>query len=249
MASSCAGFGLESSALEGVDQANTDCMSECRDRRPAAEFTSASRPPWSRLMSTSSSDFVTVEMRGLKAALVAHAKAKRVSVSVVVRRAVVRELGADAADASEPPLALDHPAATNRWIKVSMRVTPAEAGRLAAGERAAGLSRGAYLMGLVDGVPTLTSGGSWPEAVAALISSNAELSTLSRNVHQLAALLRQGNVQRALEYRAMLDCLALTVRSHLELAATVLAKLRTRRETDDVVGTTPTKGRRTCRGA
>ena len=44
-------------------------------------------------MNTSTHDFVTVDMRGLKAALVARAQAERVSVSVVVRRAVERELG------------------------------------------------------------------------------------------------------------------------------------------------------------
>ena len=44
-------------------------------------------------MNTPTHDFVTVDMRGLKAALVARAQAERVSVSVVVRRAVERELG------------------------------------------------------------------------------------------------------------------------------------------------------------
>ena len=44
-------------------------------------------------MTSSSHDFVTVDMRGLKAALVARAQAERVSVSAVVRRAVQRELG------------------------------------------------------------------------------------------------------------------------------------------------------------
>ena len=44
-------------------------------------------------MNTPTHEFVTVDMRGLKAALVARAQAERVSVSVVVRRAVERELG------------------------------------------------------------------------------------------------------------------------------------------------------------
>ena len=38
-------------------------------------------------MNTPSHDFVTVDMRGLKAALVARAQADRVSVSVLMRRA------------------------------------------------------------------------------------------------------------------------------------------------------------------
>lgn len=44
-------------------------------------------------MNTPTHDFVTVEMRGLKAALVVRAQAQRVSVSELVRSAVARELG------------------------------------------------------------------------------------------------------------------------------------------------------------
>ena len=54
-------------------------------------------------MNTHSHDFVTVDMRGLKAALVARAQAERVSVSVLVRGAVARGLGL--ATAAAPGLA------------------------------------------------------------------------------------------------------------------------------------------------
>ena len=40
-------------------------------------------------------------------------------------------------------------------VKLSIRLTPAEAEQLAAGARAAGLSRGAYLAGLIADVPVL----------------------------------------------------------------------------------------------
>lgn len=43
-------------------------------------------------MSNACHDFVSVDMRGMKAALVAHARARRVGVSTVVRAAVAREL-------------------------------------------------------------------------------------------------------------------------------------------------------------
>ena len=46
----------------------------------------SSRPSIRRLMNTTAHDFVTVDMRGLKATLVARAQAERVSVSVLVRR-------------------------------------------------------------------------------------------------------------------------------------------------------------------
>ena len=151
-------------------------------------------------MNTHSHDFVTVDMRGLKAALVARAQAERVSVSVLVRDAVARELNLATAGA-------DHQAASAgatssaASVKLSIRMTPEEAEQLAAGARAAGLSRGAYLSGLIADVPVLTGGANRTDHIATLVASSAELSTLSRNIHHLTSLLREGNVRPALAYR------------------------------------------------
>jgi hypothetical protein len=183
-------------------------------------------------MNTHSHDFVTVDMRGLKAALVARAQAERVSVSVLVRGAVARELGLG-------KVAADHQAASAgatssaASVKLSIRMTPEEAEQLAAGARAAGLSRGAYLSGLIVNVPVLTSGANRTDHIATLVASSAELSTLIRNIHHLTSLLREGNVPPALVYRDMLDTLAGDVRRHLTLAASVLADLRPRSRSSD----------------
>ncbi len=58
--------------------------------------------------------------------------------------------------------------------------------------------------------------------VAALIRSNAEMSTLSRNVARLAALLSQGSVSAAKEYYRLLQTLDGEIRSHLVLASGLL---------------------------
>lgn len=172
-------------------------------------------------------------MRGLKTALVARAQSERVSVSVVVRRAVQRELGlADAPaerEASARPVAAEASA-----VKLSIRLTTGEAKQLAAGAQRAGLSRGAFLAGLLAGVPSLSGGaGSHPDGIAALTASSAELSTLTRNIHHLSTLLRQGEVRAAQEYRRMLDTLGDEVRAHLSLAGSVLADLRPARASDN----------------
>lgn len=181
-------------------------------------------------MTSSSHDFVTVDMRGLKVALAERAQAERVSVSVVVRRAVQRELGI--VDVSVEREASTPPAATA--VKLSIRLTSAEAGQLAAGARRAGLSRGAFLAGLLAGVPSLSGGaGSRPDGIAALTALSAELATLTRNIHHLSALLRQGEVRAAQEYRRMLDTLGDDVRAHLCLAGSVLADLRPARASDN----------------
>jgi hypothetical protein len=179
-------------------------------------------------MNTTAHDFVTVDMRGLKAALVARARADRVSVSVLVRGAVARDLGlgveCEPQRENMPSRGTSGPAS----VKLSIRMTAEEAQQLAAGARAAGLSRGAYLAGLVANVPVLSAGGGRTEHIASLMASSAELSTLSRNIHRLTALLRQANVEPARPYREMLDTLAGDVRRHLELAARALADLQPR---------------------
>ena len=178
-------------------------------------------------MNPSTHDFVTVEMRGLKAALVARAQAQRVSVSVLVRGAVARELGLAKAAVDQQATSAGATSSAAS-VKLSIRLTSEEAERLAAGARAAGLSRGAYLAGLIADVPVLSAGASRTDHLATLIASSAELSTLSRNIHHLTSLLREGAVRPALEYREMLDTLAGDVHGHLKLAASVLSDLRPR---------------------
>ena len=170
-------------------------------------------------------DFVTVDMRGLKAALVARAQAERVSVSVVVRRAVERELQLVISSGPEGPA--PSLMADGQIVKLSIRLARNQAERLDAAARSAGLSRGAFLAGLIAGVPALADGkASRLACLAALNASCAELSTLTRNLHQLTSLLRQGEVRAAREYRRMLDTLGDEVREHLRMAASTLAELR-----------------------
>jgi hypothetical protein len=64
--------------------------------------------------------------------------------------------------------------------------------------------------------------------MALLAATNAELSTLSRNVRHLATLLSRGSVQEARVYSALLNTIAADVRRHLSVAASVLADVRTR---------------------
>jgi hypothetical protein len=78
-APACLGLPFDESGLEIIGpmtsiRAETECIGECRDRRHAASFTSASRPSIRRHMNTTAHDFVTVDMRGLKAVLVARAR-------------------------------------------------------------------------------------------------------------------------------------------------------------------------------
>ena len=177
-------------------------------------------------MAPSLRDRISVDLRGLKAALFERAQAFGVSPSGLVRDALVKALGqSDSSCFDRLPMAA---APIERRARLSLRMSREEALATLAAARNAGITPGAFVAGLVAGVPVLTIGASRVEHIAALIASSAELSTLSRNIHHLTALLRQGNVRPALAYREMLDTLASDVRGHLVLASRVLADLRPR---------------------
>jgi hypothetical protein len=169
-------------------------------------------------------DFVSVDMRGMKAALVARARDRGVAVSAFVRTAVARELGLG--QASSPPNQTDQPAREElapRHVKASIRLSRAEVLQLTELAREAGLSRNTYIGGLIGGATVLRTRA---DHVAAVTTSCAELATLSRNLHHLASLLRLGSVRAALEYAGMLDSLQGEVRRHLQTSARALAYLR-----------------------
>lgn len=184
-------------------------------------------------MTPSSRDRISVDLRGLKAPLFERARARGVSPSGLVREALIDALG------RTEPSSLDHVAASARLpmedrVRLSLRMRREEASATLAAARQAGLSPGAFVAGLVAGVPALLGGASRDAHIAALIASSAELSTLSRDIHHLTSLLRQGNVRAAQEYRGRLDTLAGDVRKHLSLASGVLADLRPRGQRAEV---------------
>ena len=199
-------------------------MGDCRDRLRAADFTTRFARFTRCLMDTVPHEFVTVDMRGLKAALVARARERRVSVSVVVREAVARALPSEQAalEASRAPVDTD---VRSETVKMSIRLTTNEVRRLDEGAKAAGLSRATFLSGLIEGVNVLSSGGR-RDHLAALIASSSELSTLSRNIRHLADLLRRSESRAAQQYRSMLDTMAGDIDRHMNLAGQVLTQMR-----------------------
>ena len=179
------------------------------------------------LMARTSRDRISVDLRGLRAALFEQARTRCISPSDLVRAAL-----ATALDHAEPSItgrsALGAVESSEGRVRLSLRMSGSDALATITAARAAGLSPGAYVAGLIAGVPVLTSGATRTDHLASLIASSAELSTLCRNLHRLTSLLRQGSVRAAQEYRDMLDTVADDVRDHLTLASSVLADLRPR---------------------
>ena len=178
-------------------------------------------------MTPSSRDRISVDLRGLKAALFERARARGISPSRLVREALVESVGhIDPSGFDRVARGASSP--VEGRVRLSLRMGREDALATIAAARHAGLSPGAFVAGLVAGVPALSGGASRADHLATLIASSAELSTLSRNIHHLTSLLREGKVRPAPEYRGMLDTLAGDVHGHLTLAASVLADLRPR---------------------
>ncbi len=183
-------------------------------------------------MTPSSRDRISVDLRGMKAPLFERARARGVSPSELVRGALIDALGRTDPSSADP-IAAGAPLPMQGRVRLSLRMSREEANATLAAARQAGLAPGAFVAGLMAGVPALLGGSNRDTHIAALIASSAELSTLSRDIHHLTTLLRQGNVRAAQEYRERLDTLAGDVRNHLSLASRVLADLRPRSQRAD----------------
>jgi hypothetical protein len=175
-------------------------------------------------MSTTHREFFTVDLRGLRAALSARAAHDGITESDVLRSALANALREPGVP--EPtPATSPRTSPASRHVKLSVRVSPLVAHRLDLSARAAGLSRGAYLMRLIDGAPPVIPSAERAKAFAALNGSSSELAIFSRDINHLTHLLRGGSLAAARVYRDLLDTLDGDVRKHLELSATVIAEL------------------------
>lgn len=172
-----------------------------------------------------SRDRISVDLRGMRAALFKQARARGVSPSDVVREALSESLGQVPSPISDEDQNSEA-GSKNQRVRLSLRMSRQDALATLAAARAARLPPGAYVAGLVANVPILRNGGERADHLSALTASSAELAALSRNLRYLTNLLRQGSSRVAQEYRAMLDEVAHDVHGHLKLASSALAELQ-----------------------
>jgi hypothetical protein len=180
-------------------------------------------------MAAAAREYFTVDLRGLRAGLAAHAAREGVTESHVLRSALAAALDTSrgvVSDAANDPTRGSQGIA---HVKLSVRLKRATATRLDQDARTAGLSRGAYLARLIQGASSVASAADRVAMCNALKSSSDELAVMSRDINHLTRLLRQGSVQAAKAYAARHETLDRDVRLHLALAAAVLADLSTMR--------------------
>jgi len=170
---------------------------------------------------------ISVDIGRLRVALFERARAEGVSPSHLVRDIVAREITRSAGvsvDGGTKP-----PSDGLQKVRVSLRLSTVDALRLQRAARHAGKSLGDLVMNLFDGAPALVSSVERQAQLRALVVSNSELATLSRDLRQLSALLGQGSVAAAQRYRDLLDAVASDVRRHVDISSVVLRELSSQR--------------------
>ena len=175
-------------------------------------------------------EYFTVDLRGLRPALRARAARDGVTESDVLRSALAVVLGDPGVPLRSPGVASAASSRTAPHVKLSVRVSAPAARRLDLNGRAAGLSRGAYLMRLIDGAPPVIPLAERAAGFAALNASASEVALLSRDINHLTHLLRMGSVRAAREYQGRMETLDGDVRKHLALSAAVIAELMSDRK-------------------
>jgi hypothetical protein len=174
--------------------------------------------------SSPSRDLLTIDLCGLKAAVVQQAIDRNVTASAVVREALVRS-GLSDVGVAAPHVnrALAEQRLAQKRVRVSMRLSSAQAQELASSARTSGLTLSNYVAELRHFGHMVPRAEDRLASTTALVRSNSELSMLSRNIAHLVELLKQGQSLAAQEYSQTLETLTTEIRAHLELSARLLA--------------------------
>jgi hypothetical protein len=112
---------------------------------------------------------------------------------------------------------------------VTLRLPASQARALAHRARAADVSQGAYVAGLIDGASPNPLPPDHAQAVAALLGSTDQLAVIGTDLNAFLRLLGRVSSSELERYRAGILSLSDDVRSHLAVAATLVAELRAAR--------------------
>lgn len=176
------------------------------------------------MAASTSRDRISVDLRGMKAALLSQAQARGVTPSELLRALLAESLCGELG-VERPAVTAASQEASESRARLSLRMQRREAQLVLERARAAGMVPGAFVASLCAGVPAVANGQRPIDGVAALAASSAELSSLARDLRHLTQLLRRADVPAARAYRERLDDADADVRAHLAQAAALMADL------------------------
>lgn len=172
-------------------------------------------------------DRVTIDLRGMRPQLLAQAARRQMTAAAFVRRAVMATLDDESCDA-EDSKPLDSAGGTQA-VKITLRLSAFHAVALASRARAADVSQGRYVAGLIDGAPAEPLARDHTRAVTALMASTDRLAAMNADLNAFMRLLGRGSSSELERYRAGILSLADDVREHLASAAALIVQLRAAR--------------------
>ena len=176
-------------------------------------------------MATSSRQRVTVDLRGAAARLHAFAAARHMTTAAVVRMAIRRTLD-EQVDADTTVL---HPARTlvdRAGVKVTIRMLPEAATALVSRARAADVSQGNYIAGLLGGSPPPMRPSDHGDAVAALSKSTDALAGLRGDLNAFTRMIRMAGVNGLATQGADLDAMSKRMLEHIAIASRLIIGLQ-----------------------
>ena len=172
---------------------------------------------------------VTIELRGLGAAVQLRAAAERTTVAALARRAIAVMLDAPAPQAelfSAVAAAAPRVPPDGLPVKVTVRMSATHAVTLATRAHSADVSQGAYVAGLLDNAPPPPQPPNHHEAIGALLTSTDQLAVLSADLNAFMRLLGRGNPAALEPYRASVMSLKTEVQGHLAAASRLMSELK-----------------------
>lgn len=180
-------------------------------------------------------DRVAIDLRDCGSSLAAHAQARRMPVSALVRT-ILRDWLATQPGGAMDRVAPGKPAPpvaqrgdSTEPSKVTLRMTSAATLQLAQRARAAEMSQGAYVEHLLDGIQPAPVDPGYEMACVDLNRSTATLAALSGDVYAFSRAIDGSGLIGMNACSALAERVASALEQHLALAAPVLASLSSSR--------------------
>lgn len=173
-------------------------------------------------------DRVTIDLRGLREPLQAHALRKQMTLAALVRHAVLAYLATTPSNQTpelqKRPLLRD-----KQLVKVTLRLHSGHVELMNLLARRADVSQSIYVATLIEGSPLPTNN---TQTVAALQASTNLLAVISTDLSAFLRIMqtvKPGASQELERYRAGIKTLNQDIRGHLDTAAALVAELRATR--------------------
>lgn len=176
-------------------------------------------------MATSSRQRITIDLRGTAGRLSALAAARQMTTAALVRLAIRHTLEeqVDPGNAANPRARM---LVDRHAVKVTVRLAPDAAATLAERARAADVSQGRYVMGLLDGAPPPARSSDHGDAVAALARSTDVMAGLRVDLIAFTRAIRLGGAHGLAGRGADLDAMSRRILEHVGTASRLIGELQ-----------------------